>query len=200
MRKDACATLTSCKKDQISGTSSGFPYSNTKRISRTTLKGPEEDDAEEEETFVEEEGSESTEAALNPVWESQGTGGPALAKCNQPISHQSEPSLLVIMQRMTQIMANLQASSSSEASKPPASKTPDFIDRTQPFKVRSVIHSCQLIFHNDKKSFFEDRKNNKEPAYLLNNWALSKSQLFALYGDANDLRKSEAELDSLRMK
>ncbi|MBW0503495.1 hypothetical protein O181_043210 [Austropuccinia psidii MF-1] len=38
------------------------------------------------------------------------TGGPPLALSNQP-----EPSLLAIMQQMAQIMANLQATSSSEA-------------------------------------------------------------------------------------
>ncbi|MBW0469738.1 hypothetical protein O181_009453 [Austropuccinia psidii MF-1] len=41
---------------------------------------------------------------------------------------------------------------------------------------------------------------NQDPAYLLNNWALFKSQLFTLFGDPNDVRKAEAELDGLRMK
>ncbi|MBW0527322.1 hypothetical protein O181_067037 [Austropuccinia psidii MF-1] len=55
------------------------------------------------------------------------------------------------MQQMTQIMANLQAASSSESSRPPAFKTPSMkapecSDGTQPFKVRSFIQSCQLIF------------------------------------------------------
>ncbi|MBW0490509.1 hypothetical protein O181_030224 [Austropuccinia psidii MF-1] len=44
-----------------------------------------------------------------------GTGGPTLAQSNQHVSHQSEPSLLVIMQQMTQIMANLQEASLSES-------------------------------------------------------------------------------------
>ncbi|MBW0593981.1 hypothetical protein O181_133696 [Austropuccinia psidii MF-1] len=80
------------------------------------------------------------------------------------------------MQKMTQIMANLQAASSSEASRPPAFKTPSMkapecFDGTQPFKVRSFIQSSQLIFHSDLASFAQDRG-----------------------------RKEEAELDSLRMK
>ncbi|MBW0571777.1 hypothetical protein O181_111492 [Austropuccinia psidii MF-1] len=73
------------------------------------------------------------------------------------------------MQRKTQMMANLQAASSSEASRPPAFKTPSIkapecFDGTQPFKKLFV------------------------------------SQLFTLFGDPNEIRKAEAELDSLRMK
>ncbi|MBW0577542.1 hypothetical protein O181_117257 [Austropuccinia psidii MF-1] len=98
-------------------------------------------------------------------------------------------------------MANIQEASSSEASIPPASKTPsmkapEFLDRTQPFKFKSFIQSCQLIFHNYQANFSEDKKKvlyatsfligraakwiepylsnltNQDPAYLLNNWAL----------------------------
>ncbi|MBW0462017.1 hypothetical protein O181_001732 [Austropuccinia psidii MF-1] len=63
---------------------------------------------------------------------------------------------------MTQIMAHLQAALSSEASRPPAFKTPSmkepaFFDRTQTFKVRSFIQSCQLIFHNDPTNCSQDR-------------------------------------------
>ncbi|MBW0591790.1 hypothetical protein O181_131505, partial [Austropuccinia psidii MF-1] len=63
----------------------------------------------------------------------------------------SEPSLLAIMQKMTQIMPNLQASSSSEESRPPSfttpsMKAPECFYGTHPFKVRSSIQSCQLIF------------------------------------------------------
>ncbi|MBW0534671.1 hypothetical protein O181_074386 [Austropuccinia psidii MF-1] len=67
------------------------------------------------------------------------------------------------MQQMTQIMANLQAASSSEASRPPALKTPSMkapecFDGTQPFKVRCFIQSCQFLFHNDLANFSPDRK------------------------------------------
>ncbi|MBW0480401.1 hypothetical protein O181_020116 [Austropuccinia psidii MF-1] len=88
----------------FSGVFGGFPG-----ISRTTLKGPGEDGGKEEENSVEEEESDGTEGVPAPVGESQGTGEPTLAQSNQPVSHQSEPSLLAIMQKMTQIMANLQA-------------------------------------------------------------------------------------------
>ncbi|MBW0462772.1 hypothetical protein O181_002487 [Austropuccinia psidii MF-1] len=77
--------------------------------------------------------------------ESQATGKPTLTQSNQPVSHQYEPSLLSIMQKMSQIMADPQAASFSEASRTPAfntpsMKAPECFDRTQPFKVRS-LHS-----------------------------------------------------------
>ncbi|MBW0580625.1 hypothetical protein O181_120340 [Austropuccinia psidii MF-1] len=64
---------------------------------------------------------------------------------------------------MTQVMANFQAVSVSESSRPPAFKTPsikapEFFDGTQPFKVRNFIQSCKLIFHNDPEVFSQDRK------------------------------------------
>ncbi|MBW0518890.1 hypothetical protein O181_058605, partial [Austropuccinia psidii MF-1] len=120
-------------------------------ISGTTIKGPGEDDAEEEENSMEEEGSDGTETSPTPVGESQGTGGSTLAHSNQTVSYQFEPSLLAIMKQMTQNMATLQA-----ASRPPdfenlSMKAPAYFDGTKPFKVRSFIQSCQLIFHNDKE-------------------------------------------------
>ncbi|MBW0464593.1 hypothetical protein O181_004308 [Austropuccinia psidii MF-1] len=92
-----------------------------------------------------------------------GTGGPTLAQYDQPVSHQSELFLLAIMQQMTKIMANLQAASVSESSRPPAFKTPsmkapEHFDGTQPFKVRSFIQSCQLIFHNNLENLSQERK------------------------------------------
>ncbi|MBW0465607.1 hypothetical protein O181_005322 [Austropuccinia psidii MF-1] len=70
---------------------------------------------EEEQNSVEEEESDSTEGVPSPFGMYQGTGVPPLAQSNQRGSHQSEPSLLAIMQQMTEIMANLKESSSSEA-------------------------------------------------------------------------------------
>ncbi|MBW0491725.1 hypothetical protein O181_031440, partial [Austropuccinia psidii MF-1] len=61
-------------------------------LSRTTFKDPSEDGEEEEEN------SDGTEGVPAPVGASQGTGGPTLAQSNQPVSHQSEPSLLAIIQ------------------------------------------------------------------------------------------------------
>ncbi|MBW0505134.1 hypothetical protein O181_044849 [Austropuccinia psidii MF-1] len=127
-------------------------------MSRTKFRGPGEDGEEEEENYVEEE-----ESSPAPVGASEGTRGPTLAQSDQPVSHQTEQSLLAIMQKMTQIMANLQAAASSEVSRPPAFNNPSMkalecFDGTQPFKVRSFIQSCQLIFHNDLENLSQERK------------------------------------------
>ncbi|MBW0569173.1 hypothetical protein O181_108888 [Austropuccinia psidii MF-1] len=212
------------RSSSFSGVVGGFPGT-----SRTIFKGPGEDGEEEEENSVEGEESDGTEGVPAPVEASQGTGGPTLAQSNQPVSHQSEPFLLAIMHQMTQIMANLQAASSSEESRPPPFKTssmkaPECFDGTQHFKVRSLIQSCQLIFHNDPANFAQDRKKvlyatsfligraakwiapylsnltNQDSNYLLNSWHLFESQLFTLFGDPNEVRKAEVELDSLRMQ
>ncbi|MBW0481804.1 hypothetical protein O181_021519 [Austropuccinia psidii MF-1] len=171
-------------------------------ISRTTFQGPGEYGKEEEEE------SDGTEGVPSPVGASQVTQGPTLAQSNQPVSHRSEPFLLAIMKQMTQIMANLQAASSSDSSTPPAfkalsMKAQECFDGTQPFKVKIFIQSCQLIFHNDQKNFFQDIKKvfygraekwiepyisnltNQEPSCLLNSWQSFKSQLFTLFGDPN---------------
>ncbi|MBW0579081.1 hypothetical protein O181_118796 [Austropuccinia psidii MF-1] len=119
-----------------------------------------------------------------------------------------------IMQQMTQIMANIEASS----------RPPDFFYGTKPFKVRSFIQSFQIIFHNEKKYFPQDKKKvldassvltcraakwietyisnltNQGSAYLFNSWALFKSQLFTLFGDPNEVRRAEEEFYSLRIK
>ncbi|MBW0574878.1 hypothetical protein O181_114593 [Austropuccinia psidii MF-1] len=112
--------------------------------SRTIFKGPGEDSEEEEESSVEDEESDHTEGAPAPVGVLQGTGGPTLTQSDQPVFNQSEVSLLAIMQQMTQILANLQAASSFESSRPPAFKTPSIkapecFDGTQPFKFRCVF-------------------------------------------------------------
>ncbi|MBW0477487.1 hypothetical protein O181_017202 [Austropuccinia psidii MF-1] len=103
-------------------------------------------------------------------------------------------------------------------------KAPEFFYGTQPLKVRSFIQYCQLIFHNDPANFPQERKKvlygtsfiigratkwiepylsnltNQGPSYILNSWKLFESQLFNLFGDQNEVRKAEAELDALRTK
>ncbi|MBW0460364.1 hypothetical protein O181_000079 [Austropuccinia psidii MF-1] len=172
----------------FSGVVGGFPG-----IASTTVKGPGEDDEEVEENSVEEEHSDGTEGVPAPVGASQGTGGPTIAQSNKPVSHQYEPSWLAIMHKITQIMTNIEGASSSEASRPPAFKTPfmtspDCFDKTQ---------------SNSEASFslpYLSNLTNKDPEYLLDNWGISESQLFTLFGDPNEVRKAEAELDALRIK
>ncbi|MBW0572829.1 hypothetical protein O181_112544, partial [Austropuccinia psidii MF-1] len=103
-------------------------------------------------------------------------------------------------------------------------KASECFDGTQPFKVRTFLQSCQLIFHNEPANFSQDRKKvfyatsfligraaksiepylsnltNQESNYLLDSWPLFESKLFTLFGDPNEVRKAEEELGSLRMK
>ncbi|MBW0486142.1 hypothetical protein O181_025857 [Austropuccinia psidii MF-1] len=99
-------------------------------------------------------------------------------------------------------------------------KASECFDGTQPFKARIFIQSWQLLFHNDLANFSQGRKKvlyatsfpifraakwieaylsnltNQDPNYLFNLWKLFESQLFTLFGDPNEFRKAEAELDS----
>ncbi|MBW0496144.1 hypothetical protein O181_035859 [Austropuccinia psidii MF-1] len=103
-------------------------------------------------------------------------------------------------------------------------KAPECFDGTQPFKVRRFIVSCQLKFHNNPEYFSQERNKflhttsfligraakyiepylsnltNQDPSYLLNYWNLFDCQLFNLFGDPNEVRKSEAELNYLGME
>ncbi|MBW0475016.1 hypothetical protein O181_014731 [Austropuccinia psidii MF-1] len=108
-------------------------------------------------------------------------------------------------------MANLQAASVPESSRPPDFKTPSMkapecFDGTQAFKARTFIQSFQLIFHNDPETFSQDRKKvlystsfligraakliypclsnltNQDPNYLLNSWSLFESQISPYLG------------------
>ncbi|MBW0509059.1 hypothetical protein O181_048774 [Austropuccinia psidii MF-1] len=92
-------------------------------------------------------------------------------------------------------MANLQADSSSEASRPPAFKTPSMkapecFDGTQPFKVRSFIQYCQLIFHNDQASHPPFQEGL--PSRILDQLAFHPSRI----GSLQDLMDLTLELDT----
>ncbi|MBW0502508.1 hypothetical protein O181_042223 [Austropuccinia psidii MF-1] len=187
-------------------------------LSRTIFKCPGEVDEEEEENSVEEEISDGTEGVPAPVGGSKGTVGPTLAQSNQPVSHQSKPFLLAIMKQMSKRMANIQADSSSETSIPPAFKTqsmkaPECFYGTQPFRVRSFIQYCQLIFYDDLENFPQERNKalyatsflicraekwiepylsiltNQEPTSLHNSWQIFESQLYTIFGNPNEVRK-----------
>ncbi|MBW0573309.1 hypothetical protein O181_113024 [Austropuccinia psidii MF-1] len=146
--------------------------------------------------------------------------GSNLAPTNQPLVSQYYPSLLKIMEQMATIMGQLpQAAFPRDNSKAPAfttlsMKALDSFDGTQSHKLRGFMQSCQFIFHNDPVNFFSDRKkahystsfltgragkwiepylsdnSNEYPSYLLHNWQLFEAQLFTLFGDPNEVRKS----------
>ncbi|MBW0518124.1 hypothetical protein O181_057839 [Austropuccinia psidii MF-1] len=139
----------------------------------------------------------------------------------QPIVSQTEPSLLKMMEKMTQFMGKLNQdvaprdNPKTPAFKTPSMKAPDSFDGTQVHKLRGFIQSCQLIFHNYPGNFFSDRNkvlystsfltsragkwiepyisniSNEDPSYLLGNWKSFETQLFTLFGDPNEVRKAE---------
>ncbi|MBW0462335.1 hypothetical protein O181_002050 [Austropuccinia psidii MF-1] len=190
--------------------------------------GEVEDEEGEESVEEEDPGETEVEDALaNAPEVPQGAN---LAPANEPLVSQSDPSLLKMMEQMTQLMGQLtqavapRSNHKAPAFKIPSMKAPDSFDGTEAHKLRGFIQSCQLIFHNDPVNFFSHRKKalyltsfltgragkwiepyisnicNEEPSYLLNNWQLFETKLFTLLGDPNEVRKAEQELDNLRMK
>ncbi|MBW0555515.1 hypothetical protein O181_095230 [Austropuccinia psidii MF-1] len=125
-----------------------------------------------------------------------------------------------MMEHMTHLIGQLtKAVSPRDTSRAPAFKNPSIkepysFDGTKAYKFRGFIQSCQLSFHNYPENFFCDRKtflystsfltgravkflkpylsniSNEDPYYILNNWQLFEAQLFTLFGDLNEFRKS----------
>ncbi|MBW0569580.1 hypothetical protein O181_109295 [Austropuccinia psidii MF-1] len=182
------------------------------------------------EAEYEEGESEETKVAAALAGAPEASEAPNVALFNQPLVSQAEPNFLKMMEQMNQFMGQpTQAVAPRDTSKAPAFKTPsmkapDSVDGTKAYKLRGFIQYCQFIFHNDPKNFFSDRKkvlysiflltgrpgkwiepylsniSNEDPSYLLNNWKLFETQFFTLFGDPNEVRKAEQELDNLRMK
>ncbi|MBW0473869.1 hypothetical protein O181_013584 [Austropuccinia psidii MF-1] len=188
---------------------SGFlgGYSSISQGPRSRLGKAEDEDGEK---------SEETEVAGAPL----ASKASNLAHSTRHLVSQAEPNILKMMEQMTQFMGQInQAVSPRDNSKAPAFKTPSMkapysFDGTQAHRFRGFIQSCQLVFHNDPANFFSDRKkvfystsfltgragkwiepylsniSNEDPSYLLNNWKLFETQLFTLFGDPNEFRKS----------
>ncbi|MBW0578907.1 hypothetical protein O181_118622 [Austropuccinia psidii MF-1] len=176
------------------------------------------------------EESEETKVAAALAGAPEVSEAPNLAHSKQPLVSRTEPNFLKVMEKMTQFMGKLtQAVAPRDTSKAPEFKTPammalDSFDCTKAYKLRGFIQSCQSIFHNDPEIFLFDRKkvlysssfltgrsgkciepylsniSNEDPSYLLNNLGLFETQLFTLFGDPNEVRKAEQELDNLRIK
>ncbi|MBW0576064.1 hypothetical protein O181_115779 [Austropuccinia psidii MF-1] len=217
--------MKSRRSRSFSGLLGGYP--GMSKGARERLGEVEDEEGEES---VEEEDSGETEVADALANTPEVPQGPNIAPNNQPLVSQSDPSLLKIMEQMATIIGQLsQAAAPRENSKAPAFKTTsikehDSFDGTQAHEFRGFIQSCQLILHNDQANFFSDRKevlystlfltgragkwiepylsniSNEDPSYLLNNWKLFETKLFTLFGDPNEVRKAEQELDNLRIK
>ncbi|MBW0521018.1 hypothetical protein O181_060733 [Austropuccinia psidii MF-1] len=210
-------------KSRISRSFSGFlgGYPSIFQGPRS-IPGEAEDEEGEE--------SEESEVAAALAGAPQNSEAPNLAISNQPLASQAEPNFLKMIEKMTQFMGQItQAVAPKDTSKSPAFKTPsmkapDSFDGTKAYILRGFIQSCQLIFHNDPANFFSDRKkvlystsfftgragkwieaylsniSNEDPSHLLNNWQLLQTQLFTMFGDPNEVRKADQELENLRMK
>ncbi|MBW0476011.1 hypothetical protein O181_015726 [Austropuccinia psidii MF-1] len=179
---------------------------------------------------MEEEDYEETEVAAAMAGAPEASEAPNLAHSEKPLVSQAEQDFLKMMEQMTQFMGQLTQAASprdnskATAFKTPSMKAPDSFDGTKAYKLRGFIQSCQLIFHNDPASFFSERKkvlystsfltgragkwiepylsniSNQDPSDLLNNLQLFETQLFTVFGDPNEVRIAEKELDNIRMK
>ncbi|MBW0495876.1 hypothetical protein O181_035591 [Austropuccinia psidii MF-1] len=173
--------------------------------------------------------SEETEVAAALGGAPETSEAANLAHYNQPLFFKAEPNFFKMMEQINQFMGKLtQAVSPRDSSKAPAFKTPsmkepDSFYGTQAHEFGGFIQSCQFIFHNDPENFISDRQKflystsfltgragkwietylsnilNESPSYLLNNWKLFETQLFTLFGDPNEVRKAEQELENLRI-
>ncbi|MBW0466514.1 hypothetical protein O181_006229 [Austropuccinia psidii MF-1] len=164
------------------------------RIARLGEAGDEEgEESVEEEDFWETEMEDDMENAPEVPKSSN------LALYSQPLVSQNEPSLLKMMEQMTEFMGKLtqavtpRHNSTAPAFKTPSMKAPDSFDVAQAHKLRGFIQCCQFVLHNYPANFFSDREkvlyptcfftgragkwsepypsniSNEEPSYLLNN-------------------------------
>ncbi|MBW0565989.1 hypothetical protein O181_105704 [Austropuccinia psidii MF-1] len=105
-------------------------------------------EAEEGEESVEKEDSGDTEVADALKNAPEVPQGSNLALSSKPLVSQTEPSLLQMMEKMTQFMGQLtqavtpRYNSKAPAFKNPSMKAPDSFDGTQAHKLRGLIQSC----------------------------------------------------------
>ncbi|MBW0464940.1 hypothetical protein O181_004655 [Austropuccinia psidii MF-1] len=150
--------MKSRRSRSFSGILGGYP--GISKGARSRLGKGEDEDGEES---VEEEESAETEVATALAGAPEASEAANLAHSNQPLVSQAEPKFLKMMKQMTQSMGKLTQAVSprdnckSPAFKTPSMKEPDSFDGTQAHKLRGLIQSCQLIFHNDPVNFFSDR-------------------------------------------
>ncbi|MBW0553304.1 hypothetical protein O181_093019 [Austropuccinia psidii MF-1] len=175
----------------------------------------------------EEEESEETEVEAFLAGVTEAPEAPNRAISNQPIVSQDEKNFFKMMEKMTQFMRQLtQEVSLVEKPRSPELKTlsikiPNNYDGTQAHKLGRFIQSFQLTLHHDPESFFSDRNKalystsflagragkliekyrsniyHKDHSRLLNHWKVFKTQLFTLFGDPNEARKAEKEVDNI---
>ncbi|MBW0557256.1 hypothetical protein O181_096971 [Austropuccinia psidii MF-1] len=135
--------MKSRRSRSFSGLLGGYP--GMSEGARARLGEVEDEEGEES---VEEEDSGETEvedALANAPEVPQGSN---LALSSQPLVSQTEPSLLKMMEQMTQFMGQLTQAVTpidnykAPAFKIPSMKAPDSFDGTQAHKLRGFIQSC----------------------------------------------------------
>ena len=140
---------------------------------------------------------------------------------NQPASKQEDdPSELLL--KLLQAVGK--GGSGNGKFRTPGMKPPDKFDGEASSKLRGFLQSCKILFSNDPSTFSSNRQkvlyaasylsgraaqwfepyldllDNRNPTCILNNWDRFEQQLFTLFGDPNEVRNAEFELNSLSMK
>ncbi|MBW0568225.1 hypothetical protein O181_107940 [Austropuccinia psidii MF-1] len=167
-----------------------------------------EDKEEEGEESVEEEDSGEAEVADALANAPEVPQGSNLAPTNPHLVSQYDPSLLMIMEKMATIMGHLsQAAAPRDNYKAPAFKTTsikaaDSFDEDFVSDRKKAMYSTSFLTGRAGKWIepYLSNISNEDPSYLLNNRQLFETQLFSLFGDPNEVRKAEQELDNSRMK
>ncbi|MBW0486899.1 hypothetical protein O181_026614 [Austropuccinia psidii MF-1] len=152
--------------------------------------------------------SEETEVAAALAGAPEASEAPNLAHSNQPLVSQAEQNFLKMMEQMTQSMGQLtkagapRNTSKAPEFKTPSIKAPDSFDANFLSDRKKVFYSTSLLTGRAGKWIepYLSNISNEDTSYLLNNWQLFETQLFTLFGDPNEVRKAEQELDNLRMK
>ncbi|MBW0588946.1 hypothetical protein O181_128661 [Austropuccinia psidii MF-1] len=141
--------IKSRRSRSFSGLLGGYP--GMSEGARARLGEVEDEEGEES---VDEEDSGETEVADALANSPEVPQGSNLSLSSKPLVSQTDPSLLKMMEQMTQLMGQLtqavapRDNSKAPAFKSPSMKAPNPFDGTQAHKLRGFIQSCQLIFHN----------------------------------------------------
>lgn len=145
----------------------------------------------------------------------------------EPPVQESPPTLNEAFRLLSQVVLRMQPNATTPSNPPafqtPEMKKPDSFDGYSHQKLRAYLQQCKLIFLNDPSMFAMDiRKTvyessyltgkafkwiqpylenmSDDPEFLMNSWSNFKGHLITLFGDPNELRKAEHQLDVLTMR
>ncbi|MBW0555882.1 hypothetical protein O181_095597 [Austropuccinia psidii MF-1] len=118
---------------------------------------------------MEEKESDETVVADAP----EAPEAPNIALLNKTLVSQAEPNFLKIMEQMNKLMQKITQAVSPRNNyraaefKTPSVNTPHSFHGNKAHKLRELIHSYKLIFHNDPEEFFSDKKKALSSASFL---------------------------------